>query len=183
MERKQICIIGIDPGKNGGIAAQAGDAVEVKKMFASMSDFRIYLQEKAEKYTVIVFIEKLNVRRDDMTYQGGQATLAKIYRIQKLIQNYEQLKAVMDALDITYVLCHPMTWQSRLGLRLRGIHEEKSDRKRRYRDNAQKFFPNVKCTLWNADALQIMRYGIYAMQYRQSWVMQNIPVPHHERFF
>ena len=98
----------------------------------------------------MVFIEKLAIRRDDLT--GG-----KVFRIKKMIANYEQLKAVISLSGLPYCEIHPLTWQSRLNLRQAG--EEKPHRKKRYKDVAQLAYPSVNATMWNCDALLIMRCG------------------------
>jgi hypothetical protein len=60
-----------------------------------------------------------------------------------------------------------MKWQS--GLRVKG--EEKADRKRRFKTIAASRHPEIPITLWNADALLIMDFGIQA---DAKWIVQHV---------
>ena len=144
------CVIGIDPGAAGGMAALVDGCVSVCKMPRNPSDISTFLQYYKENFNPVVFIEKLAIRRDDLT--GG-----KVFRIKKMIANYEQFKAVISLSGLPYCEIHPLTWQSRLNLRQAG--EEKPHRKKRYKDVAQLAYPSVTATMWNCDALLIMRCG------------------------
>lgn len=163
------CIIGIDPGANGGIAVDAEGRVSVCKMPKVISKLGDFLRYYKDNYSPVVFIEKLAIRHDDL--QGG-----KVFRIKSMIANYEQLKAVISLCGIDICEVHPLTWQSRLGLRK--IGEEKQARKRRYKDVASGLYPSVPPTMWNCDALLIMRYGktiINSIQKKDiKWVRENL---------
>ncbi|WP_281724451.1 hypothetical protein [Hoylesella shahii] len=126
----------------------------------------------------IVFVEKLNVRVDDAEENKG-----KLFRIQTMLANFEQIKAVLTLLDVPYCLVHPMKWQSRLNLRKVGRYEEKSERKKRYKEVAQDLYKGVKVTLWNADALLIMHFGRVVLSNDLSWLLENIPRNTHNKLF
>lgn len=178
------CVIGIDPGANGGIAIFIpGQNTKVAKMPKDISDLRDFFAYYAEYYKPIVFLEKLSVRPDDVMVQGDRAAMGKMYRIQKLMANYEHLKALAETSGIPYVMVHPMTWQTNLNLRKRGEQEEKADRKRRYQDHAAKCYPGVKVTLWNADALLIMHFGRWALMNRPKWVKEQLPTREYQKLF
>ena len=145
------CIIGIDPGSNGGIAVEANGRVLVCKMPTEITKLGEFLKHYREIFSPVAFIEKLAIRHDDL--QGG-----KVFRIRKLIAGYEQLKTVVSLCGIDLCEVHPLTWQSRLGLRIKG--EEKPKRKARYKEAAQVLFPSLNVTMANCDALHIMRFGI-----------------------
>lgn len=170
---KERCIIGIDPGSNGGIAIKAGDektkVVKMPKDITSLTDLLEYYRDN---YEPIVFLEKLSVRPDDIT-KGGN--MGKLYRIQRMMAGYEHLKAIIEVSGVPYVMVHPMTWQSKLELRTIGVHEEKAERKRRYQEVAAKLYKEVKVTLWNADALLIMTFGRYALENMPKWIKANLP--------
>lgn len=167
------CIIGIDPGANGGIAVWTQNHVSVVRMPRDMSELRRLVQYYQDNYNVIVFIEKINIRHDDLMTDGGRANMGKIFRIQQMVRNHEALKATIAVCDIPYCEVHPLTWQSRL--HLRGFKDEaKSDRKRRYKVEAQKYFPQVNVTMWNCDALHIMRFGRYVLEWEIKWLNKNI---------
>mgnify|MGYP000030047758 FL=1 len=83
------------------------------------------------------------------------------------------LKDYFEIEDIPYIQVHPMTWQSTL--KLRKQDEEKTERKNRYKRAAQHYYPTIKATLWNADALLIMHAGRLKLQNDPDWVRQNLP--------
>lgn len=184
-ERIKInCVIGVDPGANGGLAVfvpgRNAKAVKMPKDIAELRDFFAYY---AEIYKPIVFLEKLSVRPDDVMVQGDKAALGKLYRIQKMMANFEHLKAIIETSGIPYVLVHPASWQTKLKLRERGVHEEKADRKRRYQQRAAALYPEVKVTLWNADALLLMHFGRWALVNEPKWVLANLPEREHAKLF
>lgn len=181
------CIIGFDPGSNGGIACwRHGEKTTTIKMPKDLNDLREYLNYIKENYSPIVFIEKLSVRPDDIAVEGGHANMGKLFRIQKMIANFEQLKATVAACDIPYVLVHPMKWQNTLKLRIKtkgSAVETKTQRKARYKDIAGQLYPEITPTLWNADATLIMHFGRYVLKNDLKWLRQNIPGGLHERLF
>jgi hypothetical protein len=54
----------------------------------------------------------------------------------------------------------PTTWQNKLGLRSKVIGETYSDRKRRFKTEAQRLFPEIKVTLATCDSLLIAYWGM-----------------------
>lgn len=165
------CILGIDPGSNGGIAVYIPcQHAKTVKMPKDVRDLRDFFQYYAENYRPMAFLEKLSVRPDDVKDNPG-----KIYRIQQMLANFEHLKVLLESAGIPYVLVHPISWQTKLKLRIKGQHEEKAERKRRYKEVAEKNYPEVKVTLWNADALLIMHFGRCAIVNDESWVLANLP--------
>lgn len=177
MEEKKMkinCIIAIDPGvSNGGICIyRPKDKPECKKMPKDIYGLRDILQHYKGISKPIVFVEKLNVRPDDVRTKEGEFN-PKIYRIQKMLANLTQIKTVLELLDIPFVLVHPSKWQSVLKLYIKG--EDKNVRKRRYREVARQLYPIVNTTLWNADAILMMHFGRCVLQNDLSWVLQNLP--------
>ncbi len=178
------CIIGIDPGAGGGIAVYIpGSHVKVAKMPKDMADFRDFLSYYSENYNPIVFLEKLSVRPDDVKVVDERAAMGKLFRVQKMMANYEQMKAIIGLFNIPFVLVHPMTWQTKLALRIRGASEEKAARKRRYRESAAQYYPNVNVALWNADALLIMHFGRWALVNDPKWVRAQLPEREYQKLF
>ena len=179
---KVNCVIGIDPGANGGIAIyRPGRPVVVVKMPCDMNILFSYLKGLMEMCSPLVFLEKLTVRADDVQFTSEGVNMGKLYRIQKMIANYEQLRSTLTICEIPFVLVHPMKWQNGLNVRIKGRHEEKADRKRRYRDIAGQLYPAIRATLWNADALLIMHYGRHVLKSDIKWVAENLPKKMHER--
>lgn len=179
-------IIAIDPGiSNGGIAVFIpNNPVKTVKMPKDITGLADFLKYYKENYNPIVFLEKLSVRPDDVGVgPDGKPNMGKIFRIQKLMANYEHLKALIETTGVPYVMVHPMTWQTKLKLRVRGQQEEKAERKRRYADKAAELYPGVKVTLWNADALLIMHFGRWALVNDTNWVRENLPVREQSKIF
>ena len=180
------CIIGIDPGSNGGIVVwRPNHNATAIKMPKDINEIRDFLNYYKEICTPIIFLEKLSVRPDDVTVEDAGANMGKLYRIQKMLQNFEQLKAIISVCDIPFVMAHPMKWQNELKLRAKISRkkEEKSERKRRYKEIAGNLYPELKPTLWNADATLIMHFGRYILRNNPGWVRQNLPSNMHERLF
>lgn len=179
------CVIGIDPGANGGIAVFIpGQNVKALKMPQDITELGDFFAYYAENYRSIVFLEKLSIRPDDVTTGGdNRANMGKLYRIQKMMANFEHLKALIETSGIPYVLTHPLSWQTKLKLRVRGQKEEKTDRKHRYQERAAELYPGVKVTLWNADALLLMHFGRWALINDASWVRANLPQREYQKLF
>lgn len=178
------CVIGIDPGAAGGIAVFVpGQTPRTIKMPKDITDLRDFFAYYIENYRPIVFLEKLSVRPDDVVVQDNRAAMGKLYRIQKMMANFEHLKAIIETSEIPYVMVHPASWQTKLKLRVRGVHEEKADRKRRYRETAAKIYPGVDATLWNADALLLMHFGRWALVNEPKWVKANLPEREYQKLF
>lgn len=179
------CVIGIDPGANGGIAVFVpGEKVKTVKMpkeIVALSDFLNYYKDN---YRPIIFLEKLSVRPDDVAIgPDGKPNMGKVYRIQQMMANYEHLKATIEMAGIPYAMVHPMTWQTKLKLRIQGEKVEKAERKRRYQKVAGDNYPDVKVTLWNADALLLMHFGRWALVNDVNWVRSNIPSRERQKLF
>ena len=178
------CVIGVDPGAAGGLSVFIpGQNVKAVKMPKDVTELRDFFAYYSENYRPIVFLEKLSVRPDDVATEGGKTNMGKLYRIQKLMANFEHLKAIIETTGLPYIMVHPMTWQTKLKLRERGKHEEKADRKRRYQEHAGQLYPGIKVTLWNADALLIMHFGRWALVNEPNWVKSNLPKPAYEKLF
>lgn len=178
------CVIGIDPGSNGGIAVFVpGYNTKALKMPKDITELRDFFTYYADNFKSIVFLEKLSVRPDDVVVQGDRAAMGKLYRVQKMMANFEHLKALIEIAGIPYVMVHPASWQTKLKLRVRGQHEEKADRKRRYKDAAAQLYPGVNTTLWNADALLLMHFGRWALVNEPKWVKANLPEREYQKLF
>lgn len=180
------CIIGIDPGAAGGIVVwRPNHNATAIKMPKDINEIRDFLNYYKEICTPIIFLEKLSVRPDDVTVGDTGANMGKLYRIQKMLQNFEHLKAIITVAEIPFVLVNAMKWQNDLKLRIKvkGKKEEKADRKRRFRDIAGKLYPEIIPALWNADATLIMHFGRFILQNNPRWVLGNLPQQMHNRLF
>jgi hypothetical protein len=172
------CIIGIDPGSAGGIAIfKPGQPLILEKMPKDLAKLKDFMEYHKSISNPLVFIEKLNVQPGDMNHYG------KMVRIQKMLGNFEQLKNAMEWVGLPFVLVHPQKWQATLKLRLKGIKEEKTARKARYRDTAQRLYPEKNIVLWGSDATLLMHFGRYMVQNDQSWILQQLPAEVHNTLF
>lgn len=164
------CVIGVDPGANGGIAEwRPGYKLRTIKMPKDLSELRGYLQYIKEiTKSPIVFLEKVQLRADDVKDNPGKA-----FRIQQLLMQFQRLKDFIEIEGIPYVLFHPMSWQTTLKLRKQG--ESKAERKSRYKEVAEHYYPGLKATLWNADAVLILHAGRIKLKYEPNWVLSNLP--------
>ena len=164
------CIIGIDPGANGGIAVwRPNKNVKTIRMPKDLQELREYLQYiKSIIKSPIIFLEKVQLRTDDVKDNPGKA-----FRIQKLLMAFQSLKDYIEVDGIPYVLFHPISWQTTLKLRKQA--EGKTERKNRYKEAAEHYYPGLKATLWNADAVLIMHAGRYKIKNDPNWVLANLP--------
>jgi len=174
MHDKFKTIIAIDPGKNGSIThIKTGKGqsqpicVKMPMEFADMNQYISQITEGLERS--ICFIEKVGMNPSDM--HGGKA-----FGIMKLIKNFEFLKAVLTENKIGYIEVHPRTWQSQLKLVLpKGKKETMTQRKNRYKEAAQGYFPKVKVLLYNSDALLLMAFGWTKLKCDEQYIRQNMP--------
>lgn len=181
------CVIGVDPGASGGLAIFIpGHKTKVVKMPKDITELRDFFAYYAENYKPIVFLEKLSVRPDDIKADGDKANMGKLYRVQKMMANFEHLKAIVEMVGIPYVLVHPGKWTAYLGLRLlnkTGPRESKQERKNRYKEFAAKNYPSINVTLWNGDALNILHFGRKVLVNDPQWVRANLPKREQDKIF
>lgn len=172
-------VIAIDAGLSGGIAVwgRSGAACskmpvkEVKKgskvsRETDIADLARILKEQKEGYNAIVFLEKVQAWLSDSDDNAG-----KRFRIQKMLANYESLKTAIIMSDIPLVEVIPKTWQTYLGLYIKGM--EKDDRKKMYKKYAAEHYPEQPNTGWSGDALCILQFGRMKLQFDFDWVKQR----------
>lgn len=135
--------MGIDPGSNGGIVTwRPNQNIKAMKMPKDLTELRNYLEYLKSICSPIIFLEKLSVRPDDITPGADGVNMGKLYRIQKMMANFEQLKAIISVCDVPFVMAHPMKWQNELKLRAK-ISQK---RRKRASENADtKRLPGI-CT-------------------------------------
>lgn len=142
-------IIGIDPGKSGGIAFffDDGDQI-VEPMPDTMSDIHMLLHNTAMlkfgRWTPIkafAYIEKV--------HSSPQMGVTSAFTFG---QGYGALLMLLTCKGIPFEQVTPQKWQKALGCMSKG---DKNVTKRR----AQELFPGLKITHATADALLIGEYG------------------------
>ena len=160
-------IIAIDPGKGGGIAIYRNgniNAVNMPKNAKEMHEYFTYLNSISKN--PICFIEEVSM------FAGDQAKGGKSFNIAKMLMQFEQIKSMLSICNIPTIKVHPLTWQSRLKLRIKG--EEKPARKKRYKQIAQQEQPHLKVTLKSCDSLLILKFGRLVLQNDTNWISDRL---------
>lgn len=168
-------IIGIDPGAGGGIAIFSKSGLGCSKMpmieviknghRRRITDVQVLsgmLIDQKNGYNPIIFIERVQAFGSDTDDPG------KRFNIQKMLANYESLLTIIKMLEIPMIEVPPRTWQAYLGLVKKGI--EKSQRKKIYQRAAQSYYPSVKATLWNSDAMCLVQFGRMKIKFDADWI-------------
>lgn len=135
-------IIGIDPGKSGGISMVLDrHSVRATKMPDTEADIFAVLEDCKQRGPVFCYIEKVH----SMPKQGVKSTFT-------FGQNYGFLRGCLISLGIPFEEVTPQKWQKALSCQSKG---DKNVTKAK----AQQLFPQVKITHAIADALLIAEYG------------------------
>lgn len=141
-------ILGIDPGKGGGIAvidADTAEVIEVCAMPDTIADISDMIARHCDaSCAYIEIVHSMPKQGVSSTFTFGQ------------FYGYVQMAVVAHKIRCIDVL--PSRWQQSLGVKAKK-DEGYSAHKNRLKGLAQKLFPNVKVTLKNADALLIAYYG------------------------
>ena len=187
-------IIGIDPGvSNGGIADWGGNINAVKCPDEAADIFRYFKHLKEISECPIGIIEKVGHFR-------GENQMVK-FAIDKLVRHAERLKSGFTFLDIPYVQVPATEWQKLLNLKMSqeaGIdylkykelkknkirnlkeiqkfdYEIKKARKNRYKAAAQIYYPQIKATNWNCDAILLVELMRRKLQFDPQWILDKLP--------
>jgi len=160
-------VIGIDPGKMGGIATVKNGWPYAVAMPPDLPEMDAYFKTIRENNDdLIAFVEKVQI------FDNDEDTPGKKYGIQKLLDQYSQLKSCLTFHNIPFVEVPPQTWQAALQLTRRG--QEKTERKEAYKKFAGETFPAAKITLNTADALCIAYFGMQKLRFDPGWVSQKV---------
>ncbi|QHB40940.1 Holliday junction resolvase [Flavobacterium phage vB_FspS_tant8-1] len=167
--KNQNTIIAIDPGKSGGIAVFSNGKTQAVQMPNSVDEFGKFIKYILETYeNPICFIEKVQAFINDDQSPG------KKFGINKMLANYEQTTTTLKLFGIDIVEVYPITWQSSLGLRIKGEKILKTERKNRFKELAQRKFPEIKVNLKTSDALCILIFAQYKIENDISWIKQRV---------
>lgn len=150
-------VIGVDPGKKGGIAVICGDGtvVDVVTMPETPQDLLEFLRDvTAYDGSCVCYLEKVG----GMPGNGGAAMF-------NFGKGYGWIEMALLALEIPTVSVTPQKWQKMYGVGSSSITKsssaEKNEHKRKLKAAAQGLFPSVgrKITLCTCDSLLIANYG------------------------
>ncbi len=145
--------IGIDVGYSGGIAVIDAEskAIEVYKTPREVLDFinRLeQLKQKSSNGRVFCVVEKAMSRFGDSAHSAQ--TFGYIIGL---------THAALEVAKTPYEECTPQKWMKHFNMKKDNKGgETNTSWKNRLKALAQELFPDVKCTLWNADALLIAEY-------------------------
>ena len=144
-------LVGIDPGKNGGIAWQFADGLAAaEKMPATELDVVEMLRDlSSDSEKRVAYIEKVGG-----FIAGRPAPGSAMFNFGK---NYGVLIGALLLLKFKIVEITPQNWQKRLSIALE--KGSTTDRKNFLKSAAQKLNPELKITLATADALLVLEAG------------------------
>ncbi len=146
-------IIGIDPGKSGGIAIFCNGELLPRdcKMPTTATDLwdliHFWSQENGK---AVAFVEKVNAGPK----MGSSASF-------KFGQGVGEIRMACLAAGVRLEYITPQKWQKEFGLIVkgRGLGQDDTSKKNRNKARAQELFPGIKCTHAISDALLIAEYG------------------------
>ncbi len=151
----QKIIIGIDPGKGGGLAVSVGGVItEFHKYPTTQQDLYYTMHEILGKWNgkPLAYIEQVHAFPTD-----GRSSAFKFGT------NYGIWKGLLLGMQIDYKLVAPQTWMKSLGL-----SKDKKERKNQLKEMAQGIInnqnnfnelKNKRVTLHTSDAILISGYG------------------------
>jgi Holliday junction resolvasome RuvABC endonuclease subunit len=142
-----MTIIGIDPGKSGGIAWITGGKPRVEKMPETLQDLWDVLQSIAHQ-------NGYDAQNHCRAYieQVSSSPQMGVKSAFTFGNGFGHLEMALTAAGIPFERVRPQAWQKALGCLTGG---DKNVSKRR----AQELFPSMKITHATADALLIAHYG------------------------
>lgn len=162
-------IMGIDPGKNGGIAIKTNDETSVLSM-SNKTEMDIWEWMVDQPRPTMCYIEKVH----SMPGQGVKSMFS-------FGQNYGFLRGLLIARGVPFEEVLPNTWQDYMKVKLTTAKKNEIDRevarlpkekqakkkknleyklkKQNTYQRAQQLFPDIKVTHAIADALLISEYG------------------------
>ena len=153
-----MAVLGIDPGKLGGIACLAsnGDVLgSLKLENSSETDVREWVCDIQRDST----LNRIFLERATSSSQMGRGS-AFAFGL-----NYGFLRGLLIGSCLKFEEVQPATWQRAFSLIARGStklgddSKRAAEKKRRNKAKAQQLFPGEKVTNWLADALLIAEYA------------------------
>lgn len=152
----ELIVIGIDPGKKGGIAVmylefdRTVNRVELHKMPETPTDINDFFKNLLHNYPFIRIVA--NFERVWGRPGSGSTAMFSFGR------SYGHVEMCLLAHKIPFENPIPMKWQKEYGL-VRDKTDNQSKWKNKLKEKAQQLFPKNKIILDTADALLIAEYG------------------------
>jgi|TARA_Y100000310_G_scaffold286509_1_gene310736 hypothetical protein len=157
-----MTIIGIDPGKSGGLAIWRNglhNIIKCPKTVEGMSD--IIRSSKHSEYVdknmkTLAYLEQVHAMPHD-----GRSSLFKFG------QNFGQWQGILASYNIETILVSPQKWMKYWKTKLNiSLPKDKQERKRVLKEIASRY-TDKRVTLYNSDAILIAMYGLYMEQERR----------------
>lgn len=183
--REIDCIIVIDPGKsNGGIIVDIKDKqlqlIPMPTNVMRLLDFFIHCKETC--ITPIAFVEKQSLRHSDIdAARDDPNKKGMVFGLQKLQQNFTEIKTLLNVAGIPFIQLAPQTWRSVCGIG-RDCPKDKTAKMNYYKKVASNYFPGVNITHWSAAALLMLQCARVKISYQQNWIRENLPTQMHCKF-
>lgn len=162
---ESVTHVAIDPGANGCVILRWSDgSIDCEKMGKTIPKIgESILQGGQIQPDAKVFIEKVGY------HMPGNAVGSSV----KFGRHVGELRGLVYGL-----LWHecigevPSKWMKHFGKLPKGTKNKKA-RKEKLKSIAQKLFPKIKVTLWNADGLLMMKYMLDKEQEQEEQVKKN----------
>lgn len=142
-----LVTIGIDPGKNGGIAVFRLGKLRTYKMPGTAKDLYNLLKKLTIFPNTFCYLEKVQ----GLPKMGGGAMFT-------FGQGYGHLEMALLALKVRHETVTPQKWQKEFQIGTKG-KDKSSVWKNKLKAKAQQLNPDHKINLWNADCILIAEYG------------------------
>jgi len=143
-----MIIIGIDPGKSGGIAWHDGEEICVEKMPDTLQDLW-ELMDHIVYHTPPIYRSTECKAYIEQVHSSPQMGVKSAFTFG---QGFGHLEMALTAAGIPFERVRPQAWQKAMQCLTKG---DKNVSKRR----AQELFPHLKITHATADATLICEYG------------------------
>jgi len=137
-------IVTIDPGAKGAICVEQDGFVYVKNLSSSMTENAEALKEifPPEQTQITCIVEDVGYHREGNHAQSSA----------KFARHCGELDAILYMLEVPFQKITPRMWEELYPQR----PKDKMERKRYFRDYAQRRFKHIRATLQNGDALCMM---------------------------
>jgi hypothetical protein len=149
-------ILGIDPGKGGGICFLGpGDVVQIGTMVEGKQLYEYLVEVREQHGPFICFLERVSSWRGELDEAPG-----KRFGLDKMLANYNKIINTLELADVPYIFVSPVTWQRHLkahGASTRSLRNPKNGWKAFAIEKYPRKFKLI--TLRTADAVCIAWYG------------------------
>lgn len=140
-------VIGIDPGKSGGIAIIEGRQLHGHIGLAKLTDREVW-ELLARNEPALCVLEKVHA--------SPQMGVTSSFTFG---QSFGMIRMAVIAAGLRLEMVTPQTWQKSIGLKSIKAKLGSAENKKRNKAMAQELFPGIKVTNATADALLIAEYG------------------------